>query len=252
MGHMQLQHTMRHAKHSNGTAVVVKLLYSGSDELRILQRLHSIKSSIKPTIPLLGTIKSNVGTFVILPKATPLDWFGCGGFANEDKILDLSHQLIEGVAFLHRHGIAHLDIKPQNIVVLGSRLLIIDFDISVCVDGPDALINRWCGTPGWMAPEIGHEDGPKRLYSPIRADLWSCGRVLQYLAVKGGVKENPLTRRLLNRNPWLRPLLHLRSPGRVGHSLSKPQAGLKRKVDALPPYAKRLAIGTDSVAASSS
>jgi serine/threonine protein kinase len=34
-----------------------------------------------------------------------------------NKGADFSRQLIEGVAFLHRHDIAHLDIKPQNIVV---------------------------------------------------------------------------------------------------------------------------------------
>jgi len=240
----QLSPTMRYAKRSDGTPVVVKLLYSGSHELRILRRLDSIKSRIKPTIPLLGTIKSNVGTFIILPEATPLDLeFISGNF--ESKVLDLSLQLIEGVAFLHRHGIAHLDIKPQNIVVLRNRLFIIDFDISVCVDGPDALIDRWCGTPSWMAPEIGRQDGPKCLYSPIRADLWSCGRVLQYLADQGAVKVNPfeaLTRELLNKDPRLRPLLHLRSSDTVGHSSSKPQAGFKRKADAVPPpYAKRLA-----------
>ena len=248
MGQMQLTHTMRHAKQSNGNAVVVKLPYSGSDELRILHRLHSIKSPINPTIPLLGTVQSNLGTFIVFPEATPLDLgFRLGDFANEGEIVGLSLQLIEGVAFLHRHGIAHLDIKPQNIVVLGNRLFIIDFDISVCVDGPDALISRWCGTPQWMAPEIGHQDGPKCLYSPIRADLWSCGRVLQYLAVEGAVIENPfeaLTRRLLNRNPQLRPLLHLPSSYIVGDWLSKSQAGLKRKVDAHSHYAKRLAIGT--------
>jgi serine/threonine protein kinase len=124
-------------------------------------------------------------------------------------------------------------------VALENQLFIIDFDISVCVDGPDTLIDRWCGTPEWMAPEIGHEDGPKCLYSPIRADLWSCGLMLLYLASKGDVKEkNPfetLTRRLLNKNPRLRPLLH---------SLSDLHGGLKRKPDALPHDAKRLGIGT--------
>jgi hypothetical protein len=49
------------------------------------------------------------------------------------------------------------------------------------------LIDCWCGTPEWVAPEIGHEDGPKCLYSPIRANLWFCGLMLRYFAGKGGV-----------------------------------------------------------------
>jgi serine/threonine protein kinase len=248
MRYMELKSTMRHAIQSNGTAVVVKLLHPGSNELRILQRLHSIKSTDNHTIPLLGTLKLKMGTFIFLPEATPLDLgFAIGMFRS--KVVDFCRQLIEGVAFLHRHGIAHLDIKPPNIVVLTNHLpnelFIIDFDISVRVSGSSTLINRWCGTPGWMAPEIGHQDGPRRSYSPIRADLWSCGLMLRYLASKGGVKEeNPfeaLTRQLLNKNPRLRPLLQ--SSVTVGHSFSELQSRLKRKADALPHNAKRLAIG---------
>jgi serine/threonine protein kinase len=183
MRYMQLKPTMRHARQSSGTAVVVKLLRPGSNELPILQRLRSIRSPYNHTIPLFRTFKLNVGTFILLPKATPLVLgFALGMFRG--KVMDFSRQLIEGVAFLHRHHIAHLDIKPQNVVALENQLFIIDFDISVRVDGPDALIDRWCGTPKWMAPETGHEDGPKCLYSPIRTDLWSCGLILLYLASK--------------------------------------------------------------------
>ncbi|KAN0106917.1 hypothetical protein V8E52_010661 [Russula decolorans] len=248
----QLKPTMRHAIHSNGTEVVVKLLHD-SHELQILQDLHRIDSPINHTIPLLGTLKSNTWTFVLLPEATPLDEIFAFGMIHYN-VVDFSQQLIEGVAFLHSQGIAHLDIKPQNIVVLRNQLFIIDFDISVRVDGPSALIDCWCGTRGWMAPEIGHRDGPKCWYSPIRADLWSCGLVLRYLAREGNAEEeNPfeaLTWELLNKMPRLRPLLHRlpwlhrQSSFTVGHSLSEPQDTTKRKPDTLPHDAKRLAIGS--------
>jgi serine/threonine protein kinase len=110
------------------------------------------------------------------------------------------------------------------------------------------LIDRWCGTPGWMAPEIGHQDGPRCSYSPIRADLWSCGQMLRYLASFGAVKEENafgiLPKQLLNKNPRLRPLIHQQSLFTAGHSLSELQGRMKRKPDALPHDAKRLAIGT--------
>ena len=233
---------MRHATRSNGTAVVVKLLHPDSNELRILERLHSISSSSNHTIPLLEVFELDPWTFILFPEGTPLNQgLNRGKFRSE--FLNFSQQLMEGVGFLHCHGIAHLDIKPQNIVIFRSQLLIIDFDISVCVSGPDALIDRYCGTSGWMAPEIGRQDGPRCRYSPIRADLWSCGQVLRYLAreIKGAVEENPLealTSQLLNRNPLLRPLLY---PVTVGHSS---QGKLKRKQDFLPRDVKRLAIGT--------
>ena len=146
--------------------------------------------------------------------------------------MEFSFQFLEGAAFLHHHGIAHLDIKPQNLVVILGQLFIIDFDLSVRVSGSDALIDRWCGTPKWMAPEIGNQDGPRRSYSPIRADLWSCGLILQYLTSNSADKEDDhlkaLTKRLLNINPQLRPLLHLRSSATVGHSSSEVEGRLKR------------------------
>ena len=243
MRYMQLKPTMRHATQSNGAAVVVKLLRSDSNKLRILEHLHSNDSPSNHTIPLLETFEMNPWAFMVFPEGTPLDQgIEYGKFRSE--FLDFSQQLIEGVGFLHCHGIAHLDIKPQNIVILQNQLLIIDFDISVYVSGPDALIDRYCGTSRWLAPEIGREDGPRCRYSPIRADLWSCGQVLRYLAeeMKGTNKENPFevqTSQLLHRNPLLRPLLY---PVTVEHSSQ--QGKLKRKKDFLPHDVKRLAIGT--------
>ena len=243
MGYLQLNPTMRYAKLSDDTPVVVKLLRLNSDELRILQQLHSIKSPYNPTIPLIETLKLNRATFIVLPTAYPLDLELKLGKLSSSAVVDLSRQLIAGVRFMHRHGTAHLDINPGNMVVLGSRLLIIDYDILVCVKDPDALIDYWCGTPRWMVPEIGHKDSPKRWYSPIRADPWSCGQTLKYLADEGSVNENPfepLIKQLLDIDPQRRPLLHLDTVEcLVERSLSEPQVSLKRKAGALSPVVKR-------------
>jgi len=91
MWYMQLKPTMRHATHSNGTAVVVKLLHPDSNELQILRHLHLINSPYNHTIPLLMTLELNMGTFVLLPEATPLDHgFALGMFRSE--IVDFSQQ----------------------------------------------------------------------------------------------------------------------------------------------------------------
>ncbi|KDQ06253.1 hypothetical protein BOTBODRAFT_72848, partial [Botryobasidium botryosum FD-172 SS1] len=88
----------------------------------------------------------------------------------------LSQQLLDGIAFMHRCGIAHLDVKPQNLLVdPGSgRLTIIDYSVSERAGSMDLTITGFSGTEGWAAPEV----GPKP-YSPLGADLWSCGKVIQ-------------------------------------------------------------------------
>jgi hypothetical protein len=216
---MQLKPTMRHAVQSGGTAVVLKLLHPNSNELACLQFLSSLTSAYNHTIPLLDSFNLNMQTFIALPEATPLDF----GFKIRPaefcaRAEDFGLQLIDGIAFLHYHGVAHLDIKPQNIVVDGKSLCIIDFETSVRVRGPDDLIDDWCGTPGWMAPEIGTWDEPRRLYSPIQADLWSCGLVLLWLAFRGckaGHNSSfvPLANKLVNTNPSLRPMLSYGADG---------------------------------------
>jgi serine/threonine protein kinase len=245
---------MRHATQPDGTAVVIKLIRARSNELSFLQYLGSTASACNHTIPLLATFNLSVGTFIVIPEATPLDLgFKLGEFRG--KVADLSRQLVDGVVFLHENGVAHLDIKPGNIVVARrSQLYIIDFDISVRVDGPDELIDRFIGTPPWMAPEIGDEHGPRHLYSPIRADLWSCGLVLRYLASKRGEEDDmfkTLAAKLLNKNPRLRPMLsssrldeatylsssgnatHLSSLGKATRVATSRDHGLKRTRNAV-------------------
>jgi hypothetical protein len=71
--------------------------------------------------------------------------------------------------------------------------------------------------------------------------------MLEYLASKGVVQDNwfkTLTKQLLNKNPWLRPLLGVQSSVTVAHPLSNRNGRLKRKLDALSQDAKRLAIFT--------
>jgi serine/threonine protein kinase len=223
---------MRYASRLGKTAVVVKLLRDGSNELHILRYLHSFKSLSNHTVPLLDSFEFELGCLIILPEGNRLD-IGLDYCDFGDSVTDLMHQFVEGVAFLHQRGVAHLDIKPQNVVVGGARQLwLIDFDISVRVESDNSTIDWWCGTPGWMAPEIGKRNGPRRQYSPIRADLWSCGLVLRCLLTgnraRGHDKFAKLSLQLLNKDPGCRPAL---TPW-LGRSMeiSGKYRGTKRKV----------------------
>jgi len=66
-------------------------------------------------------------------------------------ILSCIYQLVSAVEFLHNHGVYHLDIKPQNIIVKGKIPMLIDYDGSMIIEqGPYSLK----GTPNYMAPEM--------------------------------------------------------------------------------------------------
>ena len=80
-------------------------------------------------------------------------------------------QFMEGVAYLQQSSVAHLDLKPDNIVVQWDpkskevNLAIIDFNIAVFAD-LELTISRSDGMPGWSAPEISAE----KVYNPLLAD----------------------------------------------------------------------------------
>jgi len=122
----------------------------------------------------------------------------------------LAYQFLEGVRFMHQHNVAHLDLKPDNIVVTrcGQQLSIIDLNLSVQVPEQESWIKGYRGTEEWTAPEI---EEPDPVYRPIRADLWSAGRMLQWFANSQhsdtGCPFKSLMNALLSHDPAQRPLL---------------------------------------------
>ncbi|EDQ90168.1 uncharacterized protein MONBRDRAFT_16435, partial [Monosiga brevicollis MX1] len=92
-------------------------------------------------------------------------------------------QLIDAVTYLHTKGIAHLDIKPENMLLNhDGRLKLCDFGLSVLSeDGP---LYSCRGSTGYAAPEnlkCHYAAVAKRAvqgYDPLKADVWSCGVVL--------------------------------------------------------------------------
>ncbi|KIJ65342.1 hypothetical protein HYDPIDRAFT_54928, partial [Hydnomerulius pinastri MD-312] len=87
-----------------------------------------------------------------------------------------ARQLFEAVAFMHEHGVAHMDIKPSNAVIPlgGGWLSIIDFNASVRVTSSTRMFKGVVGTEDYIAPEV-----CKGRFRPMLADLWSCGKTLQ-------------------------------------------------------------------------
>ncbi|KAH9170483.1 kinase-like domain-containing protein, partial [Lactarius sanguifluus] len=93
-------------------------------------------------------------------------------------------QFLEGVTFLHKYGIAHLDLKPGNLLIdgecssLSPWLSIIDFGLSIFAENEEALVEGFHGTLSWVALKARTEHGPMKKYSAVLADQWSCGQVL--------------------------------------------------------------------------
>lgn len=203
------------AQTKGGHVVAIKFLQD--DELDIILELQKHDSPQNHTIKVLHAYRSDHSDIsdntVIMPWHSQLD-----AFLGESPTTATSlwYQFLEGVRFLHEHGIAHLDLKPGNILVehtteSSPRLSIIDFGISVRAKNEATKVEGYRGTLHWSAPEVGDANGPTMRYSPILADRWSCGRVLQHI---GGFHRNDdasvflaVQNQLLRSDPSTRPPL---------------------------------------------
>ena len=56
---------------------------------------------------------------------------------------------------IHDEGVIHNDLKPENFVVMGAQLKLIDFGIANRIEEEKTSIQRdiRCGTINYMAPE---------------------------------------------------------------------------------------------------
>jgi len=166
---------------SNG--LIAKKVRKGSNELVILKHLNTIQPKSEHIISLLDSFYGRSGPWVILPRLDSVtDYIAIAPERLESKISHICWGLIKGLAHLHRLCIAHRDVKPDNLVVdQNCCLKIIDFDFAMQLKGEDEEVDDECGTKYWVAPEV---EKKSTKYSPIRADRWSCGRVLLYLLDK--------------------------------------------------------------------
>ncbi|PHH82301.1 hypothetical protein CDD82_6409 [Ophiocordyceps australis] len=100
------------------------------------------------------------------------------GKFEESIVSSLTRQTLSGLAYLHREGILHRDLKADNILLdLDGTCKISDFGISKKTDniyGNDKT-NSMQGSVFWMAPEVilSQKEG----YS-AKVDIWSLGCVV--------------------------------------------------------------------------
>ncbi|KAI9270892.1 kinase-like domain-containing protein [Sporodiniella umbellata] len=119
------------------------------------------------------------GRFFEIMAFAPNDLFNIvmSGRMTADEMACCWRQLLNGVAYMHSMGLAHRDLKLDN-MVLDERgvVKIIDFGCAVVQKYPLDDQVRWssgvCGSDPYIAPEqFSLTEAP---YDAAAADLWSC------------------------------------------------------------------------------
>ena len=98
---------------------------------------------------------------------------------SESRIRGLMYQVLVGLAFMHKHGYFHRDMKPENLLVTGDVCKLADFglarDIRSKPPYTDYVSTRWYRAPEVLLRSISYN-------SPI--DVWAgCPKPASHLCV---------------------------------------------------------------------
>ncbi|KAJ6599660.1 kinase-like domain-containing protein [Mycena sp. CBHHK59/15] len=182
--------------------VMIKAVPSGSQEERIIRHLSSTslrRFSENHTIPVMSIFRSHDATFVVQA------YWGTLEKTHSSEVPSMSfwaaiklYQLLEGLVFMHQHGIAHGDIYPGNLTQNfqnarspapcaffhawknnpSYRIAYIDFEFAIRISDDTPRETFRCavtgnGPPlGYRAPEL---DNKSSMYDPFAADVYSLG-----------------------------------------------------------------------------
>lgn len=121
-----------------------------------------------------------VGPAIVMEyvEGSTLDAFIAGNPSGSTrrKVLD---EILDAVDYLHRKGLLHNDIKPENIMIsrIGNHVKIIDFGLSEVES--DYMNRRLGGTAGASAPEV--LSGDVAAASDASSDIYSLGKIISLL-----------------------------------------------------------------------
>ncbi len=95
---------------------------------------------------------------------------------DEQQVTVVAEQILRGVAYLHRRGICHRDLKMENILYEtrkpNSPIRLIDFGLSLTYDKIDAK-QKFVGAAYTLSPEV----LKKKPYTE-KSDVWSIGVII--------------------------------------------------------------------------
>jgi len=154
------------------------------NELSILLALRQCPGIVS----MHGIVRQDCQTALILERmdGDVLDLLDLPSFTAKQG-RDIFIQTCKALQFCHQHEVAHLDIKPENLLYRTSKNTPSGYEIKLTDFGSSAFhrprVSGFYGTMYYGAPEaVSHlRNQSKRSYDAKKADLWSLGILLHVL-----------------------------------------------------------------------
>ncbi|SGZ54043.1 CIC11C00000000092 [Sungouiella intermedia] len=173
----------RRAIHAGGKGAMLGV----NRELEILRKLNH------PNIVRLKSFYEDVENYYLVMELVPggdlMDFVAANGAIGEDATQVITKQILDGIAYVHRMGISHRDLKPDNILIMQDDPILVkitDFGLAKISDNA-TFMKTFCGTLAYVAPEVitGKYDLQQSQDSPVNysnlVDIWSLGCLVYVL-----------------------------------------------------------------------
>lgn len=155
-------------------------------ELQILRKLHH------PNIVALKSFYEDMDNYYLVMELVPggdlMDFVAANGAIGEDATQVITKQILEGISYVHKLGILHRDLKPDNILIMQDDPILVkitDFGLAKISDNA-TFMKTFCGTLAYVAPEVitgkfdNSQDASRPNYSCL-VDIWSLGCLVYVL-----------------------------------------------------------------------
>lgn len=143
-------------------------------EVSAMRRLHNHPNVLK----IQEVMATKTKIYLVMEYAAGGELFGKlrRGRLTESAARRYFQQLVSALHFCHQNGVAHRDVKPQNLLLdRDGNLKVSDFGLSALPEQiKNGMLHTACGTPAYTAPEV----VARRGYDGAVADAWSCGVIL--------------------------------------------------------------------------
>lgn len=174
------------AKVPGGLAKAVKIVYGTMSErhavveLKSLERIKDVRHPFILTLERIEVVDGRLVVVTELAEGSLRDRFedvtegGAAGI-ERDHLLRYMHDVADALDYMYeQHSLQHLDIKPENLLLIGGHVKVADFGLTK--DLRDNSLSAVAGmTPLYAAPEV-FEGKPGR-----HSDQYSLACVYQYL-----------------------------------------------------------------------
>ncbi|KAJ3119735.1 hypothetical protein HK098_005201 [Nowakowskiella sp. JEL0407] len=172
----------------SGVVAAIKLIKkdavaNASLPTKVMKEVSLMKKLDHPNVvKLIEVIETEWYIGIVMDYVPSGDLFDfiCKGKMKEKDAAKLFAQIVSAVFYLHSQGIAHRDLKLENILMdKKQNILLSDFGFATEFQ-TDRMLKTSCGSPHYAAPEILFDE----CYDGELAEVWSCGVIL-YAMVTG-------------------------------------------------------------------